>query len=580
MNISAIELAQAVGSEAQLSTTERRWWAFGRRFLTNKSGAVSVVVLAGIGALIPLMIWGVPSGGDLTNHYRFAQPFYDSITSGHVAPGWLAESNYGFGDARFRFYPPGLYYLLAALKSATGWYWASALAFTLLSVLGGLGTYFWVRASHAVKVAMWAGVIYTIAPYHLNELYQASLLSEYAACSVLPFLFAFVERVCRRRRTADIAGLAASYALLVLTHLPLTVIGSLSLGVYALFLLRRDRRWVSLMNLALGVIVGLAASSFFWTTMLAELPWIKGNSANQNLYYNYRANFLFSPSALTNRNTWYANLLALALLASVLPAFILIKKKARGSSTRAVAALTVISFLMATEISRPLWLVIPKLSEVQFPWRWLSIASLGGSVLLAVSLPKWKELLRKGVRPLHLIPALGIILSLVFVATQVIWDSEYLPRHEFDSLLKDIRGSASFKDWMPIWAGDGIEAYGPSALVAAGARKISVAEWQPEHRQFTIEPGPSGEARVRTFYYPLWTASADGQPLSTRPAPDGALMIAIPAEVTTISLDFREPPRIQIVRFVSLAGWLVILALSVHGLRKVRGPDLIGHNDR
>jgi len=269
-NIATLELMQPVAREGaktgDSASGSLKLGSLYRVVFAGERGAIVVIILAGIVALIPLIFWGIPSGGDFANHYRFALPFYDSLRGGHLYPGWLAESNYGFGDARFRFYPPGLYYVLALLKMLMGWYSASVLAFMLLSVMGGLGTYFWARGSYPAKVAMWAGVIYTIAPYHLNQLYQASLLSEYAACAVLPFVFAFVERVCRRRRSVDIGGLAAAYALLVLTHLPLTVIGSLSVLVYALFLLRRDRLWSTVARLAVGVAAGLAASAFFWTT--------------------------------------------------------------------------------------------------------------------------------------------------------------------------------------------------------------------------------------------------------------------------------------------------------------------------
>lgn len=532
----------------------------------GKRGALLVVTLAGVAVLIPLMVWGIPSGGDLPNHYRFALPFFDSIRGGHLYPGWLAESNYGFGDARFRFYPPGLYYLLAALRLVTGWYSASVIAFTGLTVLGGLGTYFWACGSYPVKVAMWAGVIYTIAPYHLNELYQASLLSEYAACSVLPFVLAFVERICRRKRPSDIAGFAAAYALLVLTHLPLTVIGSLSIPVYAIFLLRRKGLGSTLIRLIVGGGLGLVASAFFWTTMLAELPWIKGNSAHQNLYYDYRANFLFSPAALTNRNTWYANILALAVMGLLLPALIFIRKKL-SRVTKAAALLTVVSLLMATELSRPLWFVIPKLREVQFPWRWLAITSMGGSVLLAASLPKWIKLWRRNFRPLHLVPVLGVALSLCFVVTQVVWDSDYLPRQKFDDLLTNIRGSASFKDWMPLWASEDLQQYLMKQQVKFDQRPVTINAWAPEHREFTIGSGPGGEARVQTFYYPLWTANSGNQPLATRPAGDGALLVTVPPEQTVVTLNFREPTRVQTVRVVSLGGWLIILALCIQGLR-------------
>src|SRR5258707_262786 len=271
---------------------------------------ILVVAIAGVVVLLPIIILGIPNGADLPNHLRFAQPFYESIQSGHWHPGWLAESNNGFGDPRFRFYPPGLYYLLAIARILTGnWYAGSVAAFTLLSIAGGLGGYFWARAFSSPKIAMWAGLLYAIAPYHLNELYQASLLSEYAACAILPFTFAFTERVCRERRVSDVAGLAATYAALVLTHLPLAVIGSISLLIYAALRIEREKFLSTVIRFAVGFGLGLAASAFFWTTMLAELPWIKGNSSEPNVYYDYRANFLFSPAALTNRNTWYANIL-------------------------------------------------------------------------------------------------------------------------------------------------------------------------------------------------------------------------------------------------------------------------------
>jgi hypothetical protein len=539
--------------------------------------ALLLVTIVGILLMIPMIVWGIPAGADLANHFRFAQPFYDSIRDGHVYPGWLAESNYGFGDARFRFYPPGLYYLIIAFKALGSWYWASILAFAFLNVLGGLGTYFWARGSYAAKIALGAGVVYSIAPYHLNQLYQASLLSEYAACSILPFLFAFVERVCRRGGLANIAGLAASYALLMLTHLPLTVIGSLSVAGYALLCLRRERFWSTVMRLALGIATGLAASSFFWTTVMAELPWVKGNSANQNIYYDYRSNFLFSPSALTNRNTWYANLLALAVLGMLLPAVILLKRKAAGSATRSIAFLTIASFLMTTEISRPIWFIVPKLREVQFPWRWLAIVSLAGSILLAASLPKWQELWRASFRPIHLVPMLGVVLSLIFIATQVVWDSEYLSHTQFDSFLTSIRTAPSFKDWMPVWASESIQSFTPSDRVTAGERTVAIAGWQPQRREFTIGPGAATEARVRTFYYPLWSATGNDGPLAIGPAPDGALLVSLPAQATKVSLDFREPPRVHIATAFSIGGWIGIAALFAAGILK--RPQRIDHRN-
>src|SRR5712672_1153009 len=180
-----------------------------------------VIVLASLAVMSPTLIWGVPSSRDLSNHFRFALPFYDSLRAGHFYPGWLAESNAGYGDASFRFYPPALYYLLAFTRMITGsWFAATVLTTTLLFITGGLGVYFWARVLGYGTGSMWAGVLYVVAPYHLNQFFQSFLFAEFAAAAILPFVFGFTEKVCRERRTRDVAGLALCYALLILTHLP------------------------------------------------------------------------------------------------------------------------------------------------------------------------------------------------------------------------------------------------------------------------------------------------------------------------------------------------------------------------
>src|SRR6266498_100299 len=543
--------------EASRSSSARREWR-----------ALLLVGLVATIVILPIIIWGIPAGADLNNHYRFVLPFYESIREGNWHPGWLAESNAGFGDPRFRFYPPGLYYLLSAARAFTTWYSASLIGFVFLSALGGLGVYFWARAFCSPGIAVLAGVVYTVDPYRLNELYQASLLSEFAAGSILPFAFGFLERVCRKGKLADLAGLAGSYALVVLTHLPLTIIGSLALAVYAALRINRAHFWATSVRLVAAVLLGLAASAFFWTTIIAELGWIKGSAMEPNIYYDYRHNFLFSPSALTNRNTWYANLLGLAVIGLILPGVAKLKtifvKKGR-SGLGAIFILTLLSFLMTTELSRPLWAITPKLPEVQFPWRWLTITSMCGSIILAAGVPGFIELVRHRFRPRHLIFILGFVLGLVFTTYEVVWDCDYVPRQQFEARLPDIRGSVSFKDWLPIWARDVVHMERMNSNVQADSRSVRINTWQTEHRSFEIASGPATEARVRTYFYPHWRATVNGKQLTVRPAADWTLLISVPSEAVKIDLDFHEPLRVRSALITSAIAWILILGLLAFG---------------
>jgi hypothetical protein len=550
---------------------------FVRSFIFGINDKKAVLILLGFATLLmlPIAIWGIPEGADLPNHFRYALPFYDSIKKGDFYPGWLAESNAGYGDARFRFYPPGLYYLLALFKPLAGWFGSSLITFVLLSALGSVGVYFWARAFLEPRFALIAGVLYAIAPYHLNELYQASLLSEYAACAVLPFVFAFIDRICERKRMIDVAGLAAAYALLILSNLPLAVIGSLAALVFSLVRVTGKAALRVDMRLAVGVFLGLAASAFYWVRMLSELPWIKGNLVNPKAYYDYRLNFIFSPSALTNRNTWYANLLTLATISLFLPAILLFWRGSGGKRYVALFVVTIFSFFMTLPLSQPLWQVIPKLSEVQFPWRWLSVTSLTGSVLVAASIPHWLELFKSRIRPIYAIPALGVVFSLIFIATQIIWDSDYMTRQEFDSFLPKTRAAVSFKDWLPVDAHELAELPKMTENVTTDSRLVKVEAWEPEYRRFTVSQGTAAQARVKTFYYPNWRASADGSTLSVQPSPEGVMLVDIPDRATTVEITFRDPLKVRITSWVSAVSWIALFLVGSLTLsRKPRMFDL------
>ncbi|HXM34682.1 MAG TPA: hypothetical protein VN920_05815, partial [Pyrinomonadaceae bacterium] len=116
-----------------------------------------------------------------------------------------------------------------------------------------------------------------------------------------------------------------------------------------------------------------------------------------------------------------------------------------------------------------------------------------------------------------------------------------------------------------VWAKDLTHLKKMSRDVEADSRVVTINSWEPERRTFQVGSGPAGEARVRTYYYPLWTATSQGKPLSVRPADDGALMITIPPGETDVELQFREPRRVAIARFVSECGWMLIVALFAFG---------------
>jgi hypothetical protein len=528
------------------------------------------VIFVSILILTPTLIYGVPSNRDLFNHFRFALPFYDSLRSGHLYPAWLAESNSGYGDPSFRFYPPALYYLLALARTLIGnWYAATLLTFVVVSVLAGLGMYFWTRSFLSEAGSMWAAILYTLAPYHVNQLYQSFMIAEYAGAALLPFAFGFVERVCRHRRMRDVAGLAATYALLVLTHLPLAVIGSIALLLYALVRIEKPHRIATLRQLAAAVALGLAASAIYWTRMVMELRWIGINNVAPDASVDYRLNFLFSTFSPVNLNVWWMNILTGLTFLLFVPALALLGRSARrqfSAELKPVAILALMSLFMAVPLSYPLWKILTPLQQTQFPWRWLTVFSMAGSVLTAATLPRWLGNTFEIRNATRLLVFGAVAISVSFTLAHSVREAQYRNPQQFESDLQSVRGTSSVNYWVPIWASATPRMM--NSEVETGSRPVKINLWESEHRRFEVAAGNPIDARVRTFYYPHWVATSSGRVLSTRPDRDGALLISLPADVVSVDLEFREPQRGRYAALLSAMSCLFIVGLTVPILAK------------
>ena len=522
-------------------------------------------LLAGAAVLAPAILFGIPDNRDLSNHFRFALPFYDAIRGGNLSPSWLAESNGGYGDPSFRFYPPALYYLLSVVRLFVGnWYGAALLSFTILSVAGGLGTYLWAKAMLPARAALFAALLYLLAPYHLNQFYQATLFAEFAASAVIPFVFWSVERLVQQRTTQNVAALGATYGLLLLTHLPLAVIGSIALLVYAAVRIRLSD-WRTVLSLATGAVLGLSVSAFYWVTMVSELKWIGINNVQRDASVDYRLNFLFSTFSPDNLNVWWMNILTTATLLLFAPALILLKR--RGVTLmRPVIVLALFTFFMATPLSRPIWQLVRPLQEVQFPWRWLALFTLFGSIFTASTLHLWQNVQTNARRVVRLLAFGGVAISIAFGLSHIVRESQFLSPTQFETTLTAIRGTDSVNYWIPIWSRSKPKQMEQAA--DALDRNVSISRWDNEDRAFAVSAGTNTQVRVRTFYYPHWQADIAGQPLATRPDTDGALLIDVPRQASSVNLRFIEPTRTRVAGVASMLGIVLIAVLSAPNFRR------------
>ena len=554
-------------------------------FQKDKFNLVFIAVSAAV-TILPVLFFGIPDGYDLPHHYQCAATFLDAVKSGDFYPSWSLDRNLGYGGLELRMYPPLSHYVLALFKLATGnWHLATWLTYTFWWIVGCFGIYFWTKEFTKSENAVFAAILFGIIPYRINEIYQTFLYAEFAAGSILPFCFLFLTRItkdsCEKEENANlkktfistnILGFAVSLSALILTHLPLTLIGIIALVIY--FLCQVKWRFPDFSyifaRVSFGGLLALASTSFFWVKVLQERFMMAKTSIHEELEVHYQFNFLLTPIQIYDEITYklsfvpfFYDLVLLLTILIVLPMAITGLLKNPSLEKRQWLGLWIVfifSIFITTVLSRPLWDNLPLLFEVQFPWRWLNIVSIFAPVLAAGGFStclKWYE--NEEFRKYAVMVSGVFIIALTLSISWAISTAAYIPPKDTDYRIEQAIKGKSFKFWGTIWAREDF-VNNLTNKVSVNLRQTNVLEWKPTERIFTVEEGQPSDAYVATFYHPNWHTTVNNIPTEIRPTSDGGMIISVPFQNSVIKLSFQESPAVSSAQLLSKTVWLLLLS--------------------
>ncbi|MBX7170759.1 MAG: glycosyltransferase family 39 protein [Pyrinomonadaceae bacterium] len=554
---------------------------------------LSIIFLFAILIVVPIYLYGIPGGPDMYQHLQFAQTFYESFKSGEFFPSWAANPNNGYGDVSVRFYPPLTYYLFVLFRSLAGnWFDGTCLLIVFLFFIGSVGVYFWSREWFSENASLAGALIYAIIPHHTNQIYQASFIAEFTAASILPFCFLFVNRICRRGKFADCCGLSLAFSLLLLTHLPTTIMSAFILVIYSLLSLKRDSLIQSLLKLSASVSVSLLLSSFYWVRMITELNFVQHNSeAYSTNYFSYKSHFIFldfieKVGDLSFLPIDLRILLTLVVLTPCLIIYFIKLKNKTAPRLNNVLVITFLSLFMATSLSSIFWEYIPLFQKIQFPWRWLIFFCFGSAVIVSSVFDDILAFLRTPKRPLAIL-AIGLfcILPIYFLGASI-QHPFYYPKDYFNTVIERFKSGPSNDCWWTTWAAnlkDKPFDINPRKLpaqlsdrVVLNDRAFEIQKWEATERDFTIKAGEGGQAAVATMYYPYWKVQVNEKSVEMTPNEGGMMSFPVPAEESKVKIYFQEPPRVIISYYVSGAAWILFIAiLFFQMIKRVKNPTNI-----
>lgn len=440
-----------------------------------------VLFLVAAAAMFPAILRGpYLSDSGVLDHVQTTQ-FADALRTGILYPRWMPDSFEGYGDATYYFYPPTTFYLSAALQ-ILGLSTVQAVngAFLVLLWASGVTMYLWLRP-RARRPLLWA-CIYVVAPYHLTDAYARQALAETGSFVWLPIIaLGLVERRWRL--------FAASYAGLICTHLPVSLLTSVSL-IPALGL-ANARGWRDLASVAIAGALGLCTAAIYLLPALA----LQRHVATDLLYFPfYRPESwsILHPAPNIIRGllipwAYYVAGLAIALL----------------NGFRQRPTWTLLAWLcgLAALGVLPIW-DLPLIWKVQFPWRFMGIVEFAACTALALT-PAPRLIFAAAAAA---VAAPGII--------QCFSHNLTIYRQAYDvQAFRERRGNPEY-----------LPAKMDVTGITSGQRVPRLARFGGEPRSDRVLVRAPRQVVLRTFYFPSWTVTQSGRNIPVEPFGAGQLV--------------------------------------------------------
>jgi hypothetical protein len=537
-----------------------------------------IVVIASTIAIAPMLVLGPVSGHDFPFHLASWMDVARQWHHGAIYPQWAELANWGFGEPRFVFYPPGSWMLGASLGSLFPWKAVPVLFIWLVLIGAGISMFMLAREALPARQAVLAAVLFAANPYHLLLIYYRSDFAELLASAFFPLLPLGVVWIAREgwRR---VPMLALVVALIWLSNAPAAVIAVYSL-VFLLLLAyaaERDRRLLMYGATALAGGFGLAA--FYILPAARERAWVQ---INQVITDGLRPeqNFLFTRSTSMAVNTDFnIKISCVILLMGVLAAaasYYVAKSSAipRCLHYALLIALGVMSLFMMLPLSRLLWLLAPELHFVQFPWRYAVPFGVAFSFLLGAAAGKSNKLAILAVGLFIFAgPSAKILLAIEKPSS---WKKAEISR--LQQSIDNGTGYRGTPEYLPNGAVSKVlseNVIRESRITGKSVNEVST-NGNGEQNKFQVHVLQPQQITLKRFDFPTWQVNLDGTRFSSkRRDSDGEIVVSVPPGKHVIQIFLQREWDAKLGIAISITSAISLLGLTFLARRKEKVPATV-----
>jgi len=471
-----------------------------------------IIVATALAVVVPWLFLGIPSGHDFEFHVNSWMEVLGQWKQGIVYPRWAALAHFGYGEARFMFYPPISWLLGALLGALLPWKLAPAAFVFVALTLSGCSMFLLARRYLVRPDAIFAAALYAANPYYLVIVYWRSAFAELLAGALLPLLLLqILELPDTRHRAVIPLGLLVAAAWLINAPSAVMINYSLAFLIAVVAILRRSPQ--VLLYGAAAIILGAGLAAFYIVPAAYEQKWV---AIAQVLAPGVRPqdNFLFTilEDIDHNRFNFLVSLVAAAQIVMLAGAALLSRLRRRESPQLGwtIAAWSLLSVLLMFSFTFSLWQHLPKLRFVQLPWRWLLCLNVPFALLTTMA---WRRWAARAV----VCAAMLFVLVIAWHRIQAPWWDTSADLNEMLDNQQDGSGYEGTDEYVPTGA-DPYEIGKNARRVTfdgAGRSRIEVKQWGAESKFFIADVTSPGKLVLRLFNYPAWRVEVNGHPVAS-----------------------------------------------------------------
>jgi hypothetical protein len=520
---------------------------------------ILIIMVTAFTLFLPAFFLGIPSGHDFEFHMNSWMEILSQWRLGVLYPRWAALAHFGYGEARFIFYPPASWMLGAALGSFLPWTVVPAVYEWIALTLSGCSMFLLARRFMPRRDATFAAALYAANPYHIVIVYWRSAFAELLVSALLPLLCLVILRSEKNNRTT-VLSLSLIVAAAWLTNIPAAVMltYSLALMLVVAAVVRHSAR-----PLAIGVVavvLGLALAAFYVVPVVYEKKWVE---IAQVLSPGVRPqdNFIFTSLNYPDHDRFNMLISLLSVAEMVLLAFFWFLS--RPWRTRApefwsmLTAWSAASALLLSSFSLLLYRFLPELRYVQLPLRWLLCLNVGFALLVTMGSRRWL------VRALACLAMLAA-LAYVWHRVQPPWWDDAGDIAEMQDHQQDGSGYEGIDEYVP----NGADVYEINkdarrvTFEGNGASRIHITQWGPESKSFSANLSQPGKLVLKLFNYPAWRVEVNRRPVQTGLLQvTGQMVIPVEAGDNQIRITFTQTRDREIGGLISFGTVILILGL-------------------